>query len=235
VLADLKRMNQGADPSSTGSQPSPYERLGVAADATFDAVQAAKQQRLEEVGDDPQARAQIEAAYDAVLMDRLKERQQGKLSSAALNASEREAKTNAVAAPQLRAALPRLASLPKPALSTPSVSLPTLALAEGQERWLPLGGFAVLLLLLLLTPPASAELVLSLATVFTVVNLQRRNRRLLAAVGWSVLLLSVGLLAGTLLLQLLDPSLPLGLPLAPEQVRSLPVLLILLLGALLIA
>jgi hypothetical protein len=76
---------------------------------------------------------------------------------------------------------------------------------------------------------------LAFATVLTVVNLQRRNRRFLPAVGWGVLLLSAGLLAGALLLSLIDPNLPLGLPLAAQQVQSLPALLLLLLGALLIA
>jgi hypothetical protein len=230
-------MNQGSDPSSTGSQPSAYERLGISVDAGFDAVQSAKQERLSEVGDDPQARAQIEAAYDAVLMDRLKERQQGKVSSAALNASQREAKAPALASPLQRPnlpSLPKIAGLKTPSLPSASFSWPTLALAEGSERWLPLAGFSVLLLLLLLAPPSSAELVLALATVLTVVNLQRRNRRFLSAVGWGILLLSIGLVAGSLLLRLLDPSMPLGLPLAGQQVQSLPALVLLLLGALLI-
>jgi len=92
-----------------------------------------------------------------------------------------------------------------------------------------------LTLLLLFTPASSAELVLALATLFSVVLLQRRNRRFLQAVGFSVLLLSLGLGLGALLLQVLDPSLPLGLPLDAHQVQSLPALLLLLLGALLIA
>ena len=230
-------MNQGPDSSSTGSQPSPYERLGIETGASFEAVQAAKQARLEEVGENPQARAQVEAAYDAVLMDRLKERQQGKVSTAALNASAREAKAPAAAAaarPSLPS-LPKLPALPKASLPSTSFSLPSLELAEGQQRWLPLGGFAALTLLLLLTPASSAELVLALSTLFSVVLLQRRNRRFLQAVGFSVLLLSLGLGLGALLLQVSDPSLPLGLPLDAHQVQSLPALLLLLLGALLIA
>lgn len=234
-------MNQGAEPTGSASQPSPaspYERLGIGPEASFDAVQAAKQQRLEEVGDDPQARARIEAAYDAVLMDRLKERQQGKVSSAALNASEREAARPSIKMPPARpslASLPSLPSLPKPSLSVPSLSLPTLGLAQGPQRWLPLAAGVVMLGLLLVLPASNAELVLALATVLSVVSLQRRTSRLLPAACWSVLLLSVGLLLGGLLLRLLDPALPLGLPLDPQQVQSLPALVLLVLGALLIA
>lgn len=236
-------MNQGAgsDPFADragGDQPSPYERLGISPEASFDAVQEAKQARLAELGDDPQAKARIEAAYDAVLMDRLKERQQGKVSSAARSASQREATRPALATPPTRPALPALPSLPslgRPAFQPPKLSLPRVALAEGRERWFPLAGHGALLALLLFAPAASAELVLALATGVTVVNLQRRSGRLLAAVGWSVLLLSLGLLVGGLVLQLLDPALPLGLPLSPQQVQSLPAILLLLLGGLLIA
>ena len=214
----------------------PYERLGISPDASFDDVQAAKRGRLAEVGDDPQACARIEAAYDAVLMDRLKERQQGKLSNAALSASQREAaRPTAPSSAASKPVLPSLPSLPRPTLKFSAPALPSFSLAEGRERWLPLAGGGVLLSILLLTPASSAELVLAFATVLTVVNLQRRQGSLLPAVGWSVLLLSLGLLLGGLLVSAIDPGLPLGLPLASQQVQSLPALLLLVLGALLIA
>ncbi|MFZ9974359.1 MAG: CPP1-like family protein [Vulcanococcus sp.] len=231
-------MTQGTDPTGGPAQPgalNPYERLGISPDASFDAVQAAKQARLTEVGEEPMARARIEAAYDAVLMDRLKERQQGKVSSAALNASQREAAKPAATAAAAKPSLPNLPALPRPALKLSAPALPSLALAEGRERWFPVVGGAVLLAILLVTPASNAELVLAFATVLTVVNLQRRLGRLLPAVGWSVLLLSLGLLMGGLLVSAIDPALPLGLPLAPPQVQSLPALVLLVLGALLIA
>jgi glycerol uptake facilitator-like aquaporin len=65
--------------------------------------------------------------------------------------------------------------------------------------------------------------------------LQRRSGRFLAAVGWSFALLALGLMLGGLLLGAINPSLPLGLPIGELQVQSLPALLLLLLGALLIA
>jgi hypothetical protein len=234
-------MTQGTDPTGGPAQPgslNPYERLGISPDASFDDVQAAKQARLAEVGEDPMSRARIEAAYDAVLMDRLKERQQGKVSTAALNASQREAakpEAKSTASKPVLPALPSLPALPRPALNLTAPALPRFVLAEGRERWLPVAGGAVLLVILLFAPAANAELLLAFATVLTVVNLQRRLGRLLPAVGWSVLLLSLGLLLGGLLVSAIDPSLPLGLPLAPPQVQSLPALLLLLLGALLIA
>jgi hypothetical protein len=62
------------------SQPTPYERLGISTDASFEEIQAAKH-RLQTAGSsDPQAIDDIEAAYDSILMDRLKMRQEGKIS-----------------------------------------------------------------------------------------------------------------------------------------------------------
>lgn len=61
------------------SQQSPYEQLGVAEDATFEEIQAAKQRVIAQLGDDRQLHDNIEAAYDAILMERLKLRQQGKI------------------------------------------------------------------------------------------------------------------------------------------------------------
>jgi len=64
--------------------------------------------------------------------------------------------------------------------------------------------------------------------------LQRRNRRFWPAVGWSFGLLVVGLVLGGLLTGVLSADLPLGLPLNSSQVQSLPALVLLALGALLI-
>jgi Protein CHAPERONE-LIKE PROTEIN OF POR1-like len=61
------------------SQQNPYEQLGVTEDATFEEIQAAKQRVMAQVGGDRQLQDNVEAAYDAILMDRLKLRQQGKI------------------------------------------------------------------------------------------------------------------------------------------------------------
>lgn len=61
------------------SQQSPYEQLGISEDATFEEVQAAKQRVLARSGGDRQLQDNVEAAYDAIVMARLKLRQQGKI------------------------------------------------------------------------------------------------------------------------------------------------------------
>lgn len=223
------------DPAGAASEgEGPYAQLGISADATFDAVQAARSARLEAVGDDPLARSRVEAAYDAILMDRLKERQQGKVSSAARSASAREQATPPPARPALPA-LPAFAQLPAARSGERRLQLPSLALAEGRERWFPLAAHGSLLVLLLALPAAPPDLLLALATAATVLNLQRRSGRFLAAVGWSFALLLMGLLLGALL-QAALPALQIpALPLLRLQLEAIPALLTLLLGALLIA
>jgi hypothetical protein len=125
--------------------------------------------------------------------------------------------------------LPQLPNLPRPQLG--QLKLPRLALAEGNKLWIPLGGSALLLAGLLLAggQPGTAELLLALATLLTVLCLQRRNGRFFPAVGYGFISLALGLLLGSLLAPALAP---LGLALAPGVLAAFPALLVLALTAL---
>ncbi len=61
------------------SDQSPYEKLGVSEDASFDEIQDIRNRLLEQHGGDVGVREVIEAAYDAILMERLRMRQEGKI------------------------------------------------------------------------------------------------------------------------------------------------------------
>lgn len=61
------------------SDQSPYEKLGVSEDASFDEIQDVRNRLLEQHGGDGNVREVIEAAYDAILMERLRMRQEGKI------------------------------------------------------------------------------------------------------------------------------------------------------------
>ncbi len=61
------------------SDLSAYEQLGVTEDASFDEIQEARNRLVAEMSDDRKQADLIEAAYDAVLMDRLRLRQEGKI------------------------------------------------------------------------------------------------------------------------------------------------------------
>jgi len=61
------------------NEPSPYQRLGVAETATFEEIQTAKKNLEQTYQDDAQMLENVEAAYDAVIMDRLRRRQEGRI------------------------------------------------------------------------------------------------------------------------------------------------------------
>ena len=61
------------------SNQSHYQQLGLTEDASFEEIQAAKEHLKQKHGDDQKVMENIEAAYDAILMDRLRLRQEGKI------------------------------------------------------------------------------------------------------------------------------------------------------------
>jgi len=61
------------------SDRNPYAELGVAEDASFEQIQDAKNRLMREHKDDSAVLESVEAAYDAIIMERLKQRQEGKI------------------------------------------------------------------------------------------------------------------------------------------------------------
>ncbi|MEB3260365.1 MAG: CPP1-like family protein [Cyanobacteriota bacterium] len=218
----------------TEGSPDPYTLLGIAPESSFEDVQTARQAKLDAVPDDPMARARVEAAYDAILMDRLKERQAGRVSSAARSASQKE--TAPAPARTTLPQLPQLPSLPLPRLgggAKPARPL-TVSLASGRERWFPLIAHGTLLVLALALPSAAPDSLLALGALATVINLVRRNGGFFRSVGWTVLLLVAGL--GLSLALYAGLVLPAGgaLGIQPVQVQAALALVVLLIGALFI-
>lgn len=230
-------MATGTDSGSDPNSQDPYERLRITRDAGFEAVQQAREQALKAAGDQPQERARVEAAYDAVLMERLRERQSGRVSSAAVTASKREQQVEAQAPNDRGVPGALLTRLRQFSIPTPSVSaagwMPQLSLVEGQGLVVR-GLVGAAGLGLLLVSAGSAELVLSLGTIGLFISQIRRGRRPLAAISWSVLLLSLGLVLGAGLTALLPGAGSLA-PFGLDQLQSLPAALLLLAGALLLA
>jgi hypothetical protein len=61
------------------SDQNPYEKLGVSEDASFEEIQDTRNRLVEQYSGDTSRIEMIEAAYDAVLMNRLRMRQEGKI------------------------------------------------------------------------------------------------------------------------------------------------------------
>ena len=228
-------MASGVDLGSSSESQDPYERLGISADAGFEEVQRARETSLKAAGDDPMARARIETAYDAVLMGRLRERQSGTISSAAVTASRLEdqsASTPASSPVNPSALLTRLRnlSLPSPKLNSAGF-LPSLSLVEGQGLLVRViaGGIG---LLLLLAAPTAVDLVLALSTIGLFISQVKRGRKPLGALGWSLALVALGLVLGAVIAALFATQS--GLPLNPILLEALPAYLVLLAGTLLL-
>ena len=62
------------------SEPTPYEKLGVNDEASFEEVRDARDRLLSEYEGDESQQEMIEVAYDAILMDRLRARKEGKIA-----------------------------------------------------------------------------------------------------------------------------------------------------------
>ena len=229
-------MAAGVNPGPDSDSQDPYSLLGISPDAGFDDVQQARDRGVAGCGDDAIARARVEAAYDAVLMARLRDRQSGRVSSDAATASRIERQQGSTDATQATtgpaALLTRLRgfSIPAPSLSGSGV-MPDFQLVEGQGLTVRLlaGSFALLLLLI---APLTVELLLALSTIGVFISQVKRGRRPLSSLGWTLLLLIAGLSLGALLSAVIAP---LALPLTVEQWQALPTLVVLLVGALFLA
>ena len=224
----------------SGLSPGPddsYSRLGLTPGASFDEVQAARSRCLDQTEDDPQAKAQVEAAYDAVLMARLRDRQHGQVSAAAATASEKEeSAASGSPSPQSLGVSVLQRLRPRLPQSAPSLSgmSPSWSLVEGQGLVVRLVTGAAALLLLLFSPGAG-QLVLALGLIGCFLSQIRRGRRPLPSLGWCLLLLGLGLVVGSVLTASLSPTAFSQLNLSLEQVQAVPAALLLWLAALLLA
>ena len=61
------------------SEQNPYEKLGVTENSSFEEIQAAKKRLFEQYGNDSAVLETVEIAYDSIIMDRLRLRQEGKI------------------------------------------------------------------------------------------------------------------------------------------------------------
>ena len=148
-------MAAGLDPGSNSDPKDPYSLLGVNPGAGFDDVQKARDRVVASCGDDAVARARVEAAYDAVLMERLRDRQSGRLSSAAASASQVERQQVSAGVPSSgngpAALLTRLRGMSLPAPSFNGAGfMPDVQLVQGQGLIVRSIAGALALLLLLL-------------------------------------------------------------------------------------
>ena len=83
-------MDLGTNSQPNSNSQDPNLILGLNEGAGFDAMQEAREIKLNQAGDDQITKAKIEAAYDSLLMVSLKSRHLGNASNEAINASKKE-------------------------------------------------------------------------------------------------------------------------------------------------
>lgn len=193
------------------SDQNPYEKLDVAEDASFEAIQHARDLLVERYQDDERCREEVVAAYDAILMDRLRKRQEGKIK---VPDGIRMADRVADKPPKL--------TLPQLDQSSPSWLQRTLDQPSTQEVVIGAGVFTVLAVIGLMTPtPDMLALLLSFGFGFTLYWLNRKEQRLGRAFVLSLAALFVGGAIAVLLHQI---GFSVG-TMPPEAIVALVVLL----------
>jgi len=226
-------MASGTNSSSSQGSQDPYSTLGVSPGASFDEVQQARDKRLGEVGEDSLAKARIEASYDALLMVSLKERQLGKVSNAAVNASKKEERNLESGGGSDSSLLTRLRGFNlSNKVDTEKGYLPSLDLVEGQGLTIRLALGLLAILLTLSSPAEGIQIILSLSTLALFISQVRRGKRPLPSLGWSVCLLSIGLISGGLLINGIHDSSAFTIPVSRENLEALPAVVLIWLGSL---
>lgn len=175
-----------------------YEKLGVTQDATFDEIQEARNRLLQQHSGDRKCLEAVEAAYDAILMERLRMRQEGKIKvPEGIRFAERlvpaPPKENLISVSKSPEWLQRLIDKP----STTDVLVPGLV-------------FLGLSLISIFSPATSAQilqltLVVGVGTSFFFLN--RKEKKFGRAVLLTGLSLVLGLITGGIFGSLLLPQL----------------------------
>ncbi len=188
------------------SEQNPYEKLGVRQDATFDQIQEARNRLVEQHSGDSEHLNTVEEAYDAILMERLRMRQEGRIKvPEGIKFAERSQappKQNLASTQQSPPWLEKLRDRP---------SLKDILLPGG--LFLSLGGLSVVY------PTAGAQLLqvaLMVGVCLSIYFIRRKEQNFSRAILLTGAGLIVGLVVGGLLASLLTSSLN-QINLQPEQ------------------
>ncbi|MGB8701694.1 MAG: CPP1-like family protein [Thermosynechococcaceae cyanobacterium] len=193
------------------SEQNPYTKLEVPENASFEEIQGARDRMIERHPNDERCRQDIEAAYDAILMDRLRKRQEGKITV-----------PEGVRFAEQANEVPAKLSFPKTAPSP--VWLKRLLDQPSPKEVLMAGGvFTALGIFAVLNQTADAlALLLALGVGFTLYWINRKEQRLGRAFVITLAALAIGGLLSSLILQV-------GLPaigLRPEAIITLVILVL---------
>lgn len=172
------------------SEQNYYDTLGLDENSSFEEIQEAKERLISQCEDDRKKIDAIEAAYDAILMERLRLRQEGKIKVPDRIRFAEET-------PDKPAASPSSPSVSKPAWLQGFIDTP-----ERNDILLPAGVFGILAVIGLAAP----SLALAVGVGACIYFLNRKEYRFWRALLLTVVGLVAGLSVGILIGQLLGPQ-----------------------------
>jgi hypothetical protein len=190
-----------------------YETLGLTEAASFEEVQSARAQLVTACKDDPKRQQEIEAAYDAILMERLRLRQEGKIKVPdRIRFAEKQTRS--------KPSLPTFGGMSESSGPQWFSDLLDQPESSGELLW-PSVIFAALVGLawfLQSDEAVGASIALALGLMAAIYFLNQKTRKLWRSVGLSAIGLVVGLCLGLLVAQIFRGQ---GTVLSPSQVSSL--------------
>lgn len=177
------------------SEQNPYEQLGVTEDASFEEIQEAKTRLTKEYKDDQRLKEAVEAAYDSIIMDRLRLRQEGKIKvPERIRFPER-----------LKPAKPKPQPTPQ---NTSPAWLQRLIDTPSRNDLLIAAGIYILLTVITLSSSDSASLTLALGFAASAYLLNRKENRLGRALIISLASLLIGVGLGAVLADIVAAGMP---------------------------
>ena len=190
-----------------------YETLGLTEASSFEEVQSARKRLAADYKDSPQKKESVEAAYDAILMERLKLRQEGKIKVPdRIRFAEKQAKSSISTSSRSEGVEnngPQWFSdlLDQPE-STSDLLWPSIIFASlAGLSWLLTSGDSL-----------GASMALALGMMSAIYFLNKKTRKLWRSLGLTSVGLLVGLGLGMLVVQIFSSQ---GTALADAQVSSL--------------
>lgn len=197
-----------------------YEALGLTEASSFEEVQSARKRLVADYEDNPQKKESVEAAYDAILMERLRLRQEGKIKVPdRIRFAEKQAKpkvSSSSAGGTIENSGPQwFTNLLDQPESSSELLWPSIIFAS-------LAGLSWVMQPAQTAPgPAEsvgASLTLALGMMCAIYFLNQKSRKLWRSMGLSGAGLVFGLALGALIVQIFSSQ---GTVLATEQIASL--------------
>ena len=215
--------------SKNNNEKTPYEVLGVDEGASFEDIQKARDIKVKEAGEDLILKAKIESSFDKLLMGSLKARQLGNVSLAAESASQKEKQVNQL----LNNNFPLLSKIKNIKNKDNNLNqnrLPKIPTPSFDDFLIKLSFGILFLILLLISPDAYNRLLLSISTIILTYTQIKSGKRFFSSLGWSVTLLSIGLIFGGVFetnsfIQEVSNN-----TLSIEKIQSIPAIIILWIG-----